>query len=85
MHVIEDDLRNHKCKTCDNLYFWDWYFCGLEKHQDGEGFLSEQPLKECEGYVKRKGIYNGCKNHECIFWCLECPAYKNREDKEVSI
>lgn len=34
-----------------------------------------EPLKECDGYVKRQGSnWGGCKKQECVFWCKECPA-----------
>lgn len=74
MITIENDLPKHKCKTCKNLNYWDWYFCSLEKHEDENGFLSMKELYECEGYEQRYGSNEReCKNKECVFWCLDCP------------
>lgn len=72
---INETLKNHKCLTCDNLDYWDWYMCKLEKHTTEKGFLCMEPLRNCDKYVKRVGERDNCKGKECAFWCLECPYY----------
>ena len=79
MLSIETHFSKHKCKTCGNLSYWDGYFCKLGKHQTKKEKLSMTPLKECDSYVKRQGSnWDTCKDQECVFWCLECSAYKNK-------
>jgi hypothetical protein len=78
---IEKDLPKHKCKTCKNLNYWDWYFCNLEKHKDEKDFLSREELQECDGYEQRYGRKgDSCETQECIFWCLDCTHYKVNND-----
>lgn len=79
MLSIENNLSKHKCKTCNNLAYWDGYICNLGKHQNKQEKLSMRQLKECDGYIKRQGSnWDSCKDQECVFWCMECPAYKNK-------
>lgn len=75
---INETLKNHKCLTCDNLTYWDWYMCKLGKHSTKDGFLHMGQLKNCDCYKKREGKRDYCKGHECIFWCLECPFYPKK-------
>ena len=75
-HNIEKDLANHICKTCNNLSYWDGYYCKLGKHQTKREKLNGRPLKCCDKYEKKYGKnWEGCKTQECIFWCSDCPAY----------
>ena len=75
---IEKDLPNHICKTCDNLGYWDWYYCELGKHKNKVGKLRKTRLTKCSDYKKREGKnWDACINQECMFWCAECPIYKN--------
>ena len=73
---IEITLKNHKCLTCDNLDYYDWYRCKLGKHETKKGFLNMGKLKYCEGYAKRIGTnWEECKKQQCMFWCNECKVY----------
>ena len=86
MNTIEKCLKNHKCKTCGNLTYYDWYMCKLGKHETKKGFLHMGKLKECDGYIKRVGNnYETCKDQECIFWCNECTAYKKHINNESEV
>lgn len=79
MNSIDKDLSDHVCKTCGNLTYWDWYYCKIGKHQTKRGFLHRGKLKQCDGFVKRQSNnYPQCKEVECVFWCRECSAYKNK-------
>lgn len=72
---INETLKNHKCLTCNNLFYWDWYMCKLNKHMTKQGFLHMGELKNCDGYEKRVGNKDYCKDKDCIFWCMECKLY----------
>ena len=77
---IRETLKNHKCLTCDNLTYWDWYGCKLRKHTTKNGFLHMGKLKHCDSYVERKGIRDYCNGKECVFWCLDCTHYPKSYD-----
>lgn len=82
MNQIEKELKNHLCKTCGNLTYWDWYICKAGKHATKRDFLNMRPLKHCDGYIKRIGSNKeSCKDQECVFWCNDCPAYQKDEIK----
>jgi len=79
MHDIEVDLPNHKCKTCKQLSYYDWYLCKIGKHSTKLGFLHMGRLTKCTSYEKRHGTnWESCKTQECILWCNNCPANKNK-------
>lgn len=79
IHGIQETLKNHKCLTCDNLTYWDWYMCKLGKHTTQDGFLHKGCLENCDEYIKREGTnWDRCKGQECLFWCTECSAYPNK-------
>ena len=48
--VMRSVLKNHKCKDCKHIDFYDWYYCTLDLHSDKNGFLLEKPKKDCEKY-----------------------------------
>jgi len=75
---INETLKNHKCLTCDNLTYYDWYICKEEKHSTKKGFLHMGQLKKCKCYIKRKGKLDNCVGQECVFWCLKCPFYPKK-------
>jgi hypothetical protein len=80
LYTIYEVLNNHKCKTCGNLTYWDWYMCKLGKHTTSKGFLHMGKLKECDEYITREGHNNdNRKGKECVFWCLECSNYKKEK------
>lgn len=75
-------LDNYKCKTCDNLSYWDGYMCVLEKHNNSDGKLSDSPIKTCKDYKKIQGKnWDFCKGQECVFLCIECNAFKKNSKK----
>ena len=82
MKRIDLNLKDLVCKTCDNLTYWDGYYCKLGKHQTKKGFLHKGRLLRCDNYIKRIGSnYPACKDTECVFWCRECAAYPQEEEK----
>lgn len=81
IYSIYKTLEKLKCKTCGNLTYWDGFYCKIGKHHKKDDKLSRIPLKECDGYIKRKGSnWKSCEGQECVFWCRECPAYGNRDE-----
>lgn len=75
-----DLLEGLPCKTCNNLTQWDCvYFCKLSLHQNKNGELSMRKFNKCVKYELRMGIESYCDEIECVFWCNDCDAYKNRK------
>lgn len=74
-----DLLEDLPCKTCDNLNYWDGaYFCKKSLHQNKDGSLSKRKFKKCKEYKFRVGKRIYCDGIDCVFWCNDCEAYKNR-------
>lgn len=75
-------VTNSLCAKCDNLDFYDDFFCKKDKqvHYNPnvkgnyvcDSFIKRLPLPECE--------YDG----ECVFWCKKCPAWENRNKNIAS-
>ena len=80
-HNIEIELKKSVCKDCENLNYWDGYFCNIDiadlayynleiinKHKN-----SLENKKECEHFIVRKPRSN-CKTDKeiCPFWCFNC-------------
>lgn len=78
MYRIKKDLPNNKlCQGCDNLFYYNWYFCTNDKYNDKNGFLIEN-IEKCEDYKYRFSSAQQCKEKglECCFWCNECENYE---------
>jgi len=82
MYTIDKIFNKLKCRTCDNLSYWDGCFCKKSLHEKKDEKLSLRPLKECSGYKERIGSnWEFCKvQNRCVFHCNECEGYINNKE-----
>lgn len=75
---IDMSLPKYICKTCNYLFYWDWYICSIKEHTNKDGFLTNRPVKKCDKYVLRDKPTNhdDCTAEECVFWCRDCEIDK---------
>ena len=78
MHDIEKDLKTSLCKYCEQLNYWDGYFCDVKISQpyNLESIKSHREvfdIIECENFKERKPHeYCGLQKEICVFWCNNC-------------
>lgn len=80
MERVYRDLHRLICKDCENLNYWDGYFCKRGRHERKDKKLSRRALKHCDAFVDRGfGKREYCRKTRCVFWCNDCEAYREHD------
>lgn len=75
--TIYEDLKGKPCVECENLSYWDGYYCKIDSK-----FIDDKNTINCEEFKPRE-LRDVCKEHvdKCKFWCLGCPAWEYKQKR----